>query len=108
MAIDVRALIEDAMLELCNEKPLAKISVGDIQKKSGVSRQTFYNHFRDKNDLIQQIYLDRIITRWKVVDTDLAYYDSLLDVFGRYTRYHQFLKQALSRIVAMSFCEPRS
>ena len=97
MAIDVRALIEDAMLELCNEKPLAKISVGDIQKKSGVSRQTFYNQNKKKNDLIQQIYLDRIITRWKVVDTDLAYYDSLLDVFERYTRYHQFLKQALSQ-----------
>ena len=54
MAIDVKALISDALLELCNEKPLSKISISDIQKKSGVSRQTFYNHFRDKNDLIQQ------------------------------------------------------
>ena len=96
MAIDIRALIEDALLELCNEKPLPKISINDIQKKSGVSRQTFYNYFRDKNDLIQRIYLDRIISRWKSVDSDLEYYDSLLDVFDRYKRYQNFLKQALS------------
>ncbi len=96
MAIDVKALISDALLELCNEKPLSKISISDIQKKSGVSRQTFYNHFRDKNDLIQHIYLDRIISNWKVVSTDLEYYDSLLDVFDRYARYQYFLKQALS------------
>lgn len=97
MAIDVKSLIVDALIELCNEKPLAKISISDIQKKSGVSRQTFYNHFRDKNDLIQYIYLNRIITNWKSADSDLDYCDSLLDVFDRYVKYHTFLKQALSQ-----------
>lgn len=96
MAIDVKALIENATLELCEEKPLAKISINDIQKKSGVSRQTFYNYFRDKNDLIQNIYLDKVITRWHVADTDLEYYNSLLDVFEKYVKYHRFMKQALS------------
>ena len=97
MAIDVRGIIEEAMLALCSEKPLAKISVGDIQKKSSVSRQTFYNHFRDKNDFIHQIYLDRIITNWKSADSDIDYYASLINVFERYARYHNFLKQALSQ-----------
>lgn len=96
MAIDVKALIENATLELCEEKHLSKISINDIQKKSGVSRQTFYNYFRDKNDLIQNIYLDRIITRWHIADTDLEYYNSLLDVFDKYVKYHKFMKQALS------------
>lgn len=32
MAIDIKNLIADALLELCNEKPLAKISIADIQK----------------------------------------------------------------------------
>lgn len=39
----------------------------------GVSRQTFYNHFRDKNDLIPYIYLSRIIVNWRSVDSDLDY-----------------------------------
>ena len=61
LAIDVKALLADALLELCEQKPLSKISVSDIQAQSGVSRQAFYNHFRDKQDLIQYIYLNRII-----------------------------------------------
>lgn len=32
MAIDIKNLIADALLELCNEKPLVKISIADIQK----------------------------------------------------------------------------
>lgn len=32
MAIDIKNLIADTLLELCNEKPLAKISIADIQK----------------------------------------------------------------------------
>lgn len=32
MAIDVKALIENATLELCEEKHLSKISINDIQK----------------------------------------------------------------------------
>ena len=32
MAIDIKNLIADALLELCNEKPLAEISIADIQK----------------------------------------------------------------------------
>ena len=32
MSIDIKNLIADALLELCNEKPLAKISIADIQE----------------------------------------------------------------------------
>ena len=49
------------MLELCTEKPLASITVKDLLKKTGVSRQTFYNRFKDKNDLIQWIYEHKML-----------------------------------------------
>lgn len=97
MAIDVKALLADALLSLCEEKPLSKITVADIQKKSTVSRQAFYNHFKDKNDLIQYIYLNRIIVNWKSTESDLDYYTSLLDLFDRFKKYHNFMKQALSQ-----------
>ena len=95
MAIDVKALLADALLELCEQKPLSKISVSDIQAQSGVSRQAFYNHFRDKQDLIQYIYLNRIIVEWADPDVDFPYYDALLKTFRRYIRYQRFLKQAI-------------
>lgn len=95
MAIDVKALLADALLELCEQKPLSKISVSDILTQSGVSRQAFYNHFRDKQDLIQHIYLSRIIQRWQIPYENFSYYDELLKTFQTYIHYQRFLKQAI-------------
>ena len=41
----------DAFLELNQTTPIDKITIKAILVKSEVSKQTFYNHFLDKNDL---------------------------------------------------------
>lgn len=41
-----------ALEQLLNERPLEKISVKDIAEYSGLSRRSFYNHFKDINDLV--------------------------------------------------------
>lgn len=46
-----------ALLELCKTKPLKKITVGDVLGEAGTARQTFYNHFRDINDLIAYVHI---------------------------------------------------
>lgn len=38
--------IQDAFLELLNEKPLGKITVKDISEKCGVNRNTFITTIR--------------------------------------------------------------
>ena len=45
MAINVKNIIASALLELCETKSLEALTVKQILEKSGVSRQTFYNHF---------------------------------------------------------------
>ncbi|MBQ6934433.1 MAG: TetR/AcrR family transcriptional regulator C-terminal domain-containing protein [Clostridia bacterium] len=45
-----------ALKELLNEKPFAKISVGDICQRCGMNRKSFYYHFRDKYDLVNWIF----------------------------------------------------
>ena len=45
MAIDIKNLIADALLELCNEKPLAKISIADIQKSPAWPVRRFITTF---------------------------------------------------------------
>src|SRR3954467_14080767 len=40
-----------ALVELLVQKPFDKITVQDVLDRAGVSRATFYSHFRDKNDL---------------------------------------------------------
>ena len=47
MAGFTKEIIIQTLLELLNEKPLAKITVKDIVERCGVNRNTFYYHFRD-------------------------------------------------------------
>ncbi len=61
MAIDVKELLSEALLNICHEKSLEFITISKLLRITGVSRQTFYNHFVDKNDLIQYIYNTRIV-----------------------------------------------
>ena len=56
MAIDVSRIFAESLISLSKEKPLSKITVVDIIKRSGAGRQTFYNHFKDKNDLIYFVF----------------------------------------------------
>ena len=46
-----RDRLGDALMGLLVEKPFDQIKVQDVLDRAGVSRSTFYSHFRDKNDL---------------------------------------------------------
>ena len=54
-AITKKALAA-SMKELMEEMPFSKISVGDICEKCGMSRKSFYYHFKDKYDLVDWIF----------------------------------------------------
>jgi AcrR family transcriptional regulator len=46
-----RDALGDALLTLMHEKPFDTITVQDVLDLAGVSRSTFYAHYRDKDDL---------------------------------------------------------
>ena len=43
-------------MKLCVMKPIQQITVEDIVHDCGMSKQTFYNHFKDKFDLMNYVY----------------------------------------------------
>ncbi len=49
--------LELSALELLSQWPINKVTVEDIVQNCSVSKRTFYNHFRDKNDLVSQTYI---------------------------------------------------
>ena len=57
-----KALI-NSLKELCRHKNFDKITVTDITKNSGLNRQTFYYHFRDKYDALNWIYENETFSR---------------------------------------------
>ena len=69
--ITKRALAE-SLKKLLLEKPLDRIPVSDITADCGVSRMTFYYHFKDVYDLIEWTWLqeaERALDGQKTYDT---------------------------------------
>lgn len=54
-----RASLEQALFELTVEKGFSHVTVRDIAERAKVNRSTFYRHYVDKYDLLNQ-YLDQL------------------------------------------------
>lgn len=54
--VNVKQTLADSLIELSYSKPISKITVQNIVDNCHTVRQTFYNHFSDKYDLINWIY----------------------------------------------------
>lgn len=52
----VRDLIASSTLDLLNLKRIDEFCVNDIVRNCGVSKRSFYNHFKDKFDVCNYIY----------------------------------------------------
>lgn len=80
-----KTAMAESMKGLMNEKPFAKISVGDICERCGMNRKTFYYHFKDKYDLVNWIFqtefLEMLMTQnytsgWQLLSDICAYFYS--------------------------------
>ena len=96
MAIDVEALVIDALLVLVEREgvELERVTVKRLLEATGVSRQTFYNHFLDKNDLICKVYEQRMVSAFEGSPRGFAYRDELERAFVRMRAHGEFLRQA--------------
>jgi AcrR family transcriptional regulator len=50
-----RMVLKQSLLELLRERPIEKITVKDICEKADINRGTFYTHFSDPYNLLEQI-----------------------------------------------------
>ena len=73
--------IVNAFKKLAAKKDISEITVVEITNECGLKRQTFYNHFKDKYDLIKWIYTNEVIIKidnsnknWKEKFKDMFYY----------------------------------
>ena len=53
MAIDVKEIIADGLLQLCEETPLEIITIKQLLEVTSVRWLAVYKHFLDENDFIQ-------------------------------------------------------
>ena len=57
LKMDTKQVFADSIVELSKTKPLEKITVQNIVDYCEAGRQTFYNHFKDKEDLIGFVFI---------------------------------------------------
>ena len=89
-----KELFYDAFYNLMKEKPIDQIGVDEISEKAGLSRRTFYRHFKSTEDLLMYVFQ-------RSVDYFTSYYlkkapadfNSLIKAFFEYWNYQgkQFL-----------------
>ncbi len=49
-----RRFLKEALIDLIEVKGFEAITIGNLAEKAGVNRVTFYQHFHDKYDLLEQ------------------------------------------------------
>src|SRR5579884_3682565 len=62
---ETQRLLRETLLQLVEEKGFEQVTIKDITDRAGIDRTTFYLHFTDKRDLIEQ-------TQRQVIDELIA------------------------------------
>ena len=57
---EMKMLLAEALKQCMRKVPLEKITVTQIVRTCGTTRQTFYRHFQDKYDLVHWVF-DQIL-----------------------------------------------
>lgn len=91
--MNIKKAFSSSLLSLLYKKPLSKITIGDLLEDTELSRQTFYNHFLDKNDLIAYVY-DTVIVNEFDGDMSINFKSSLTQTLNSLKKYEAFIEQA--------------
>jgi probable dihydroxyacetone kinase regulator len=89
-----KVIISESLKDVMKRKPLKLISVQDIVDNCGYSRNTFYYHFIDKQDLTNWIYTNEVlrIIRPITIDHPFDYWGEALEaIYDNRTFYENAL-----------------
>lgn len=100
--ITKRALA-DCLKKLMAEKDFNKIRVDDITSSCGLTRQSFYYHFKDKYDLMNWIYYTETVRFMTPYESIEHWADGLTDLCCYMQHNETFYKNALNTVGQNSF-----
>ena len=104
--LKTKRIIENAMVQLLTEQPFDQISTVKLAEKAGISRSSFYTHYKDKYDMIEH-YQSKLFHTFEYIFQKHANYkrDAILEVF-EYLESEPLLASLLSEngTTARAFC----
>ncbi len=91
-----KELLAESVLELSKEKSIDKITIREIVENCGMTSGTFYNHFKDKYDLIAWIYLYQVEEMTlDYLNRKESWYSSLVELLSMLKEDQSFYKNVL-------------
>jgi len=97
--------LANSLKQLMIQKSFSEISVSNIADDCGLTRQTFYYHFKDKYDLMNWIYYTETARIMIASHTSEFWTDSLKDLCYYMQQNKTFYKNALNTTGQNSFPE---
>lgn len=89
-----RYVFAQAIKDLIKMTSLDKITVTDIVIRSGMTRQTFYRHFKDKYDLVNWYFEKLVLKSFRKMGNGCSLYEALYLKFEFIKNEHSFFKEA--------------
>ena len=94
-----------ALKDLMRQRPLNKITVGDICDACDMNRKSFYYHFRDKYDLVNWIFYTEFFGEYQQHEGEWEPVDALLRCCEFFQKNMPFYRAALKQTGQNSFYE---
>lgn len=102
MANFTKLAIEKAFIKLLNERPINQITVRTIVEECGINRNSFYYHFRDIPELVNELIestTDEVLERHKSIDSVEGIVLEFINFASKYKRAFQNVYNSLNREV---------
>jgi AcrR family transcriptional regulator len=91
-----KIMFHQALLELLQEKSFESISISEIVRKTGVNRGTFYFHYEQKDDLLEEI-VKTVLTQMVVAyrKPHKSYQEMTITEISTYPLFEHFIENKL-------------
>ncbi|WP_343208599.1 TetR/AcrR family transcriptional regulator C-terminal domain-containing protein [Anaerolentibacter hominis] len=102
--LTIQAIVQ-AVKTLMRKRPIDRLSISDITRECGLSRNTLYYHFRDKYEIVEWIFEQEIKPVIKPLLTEDTWVESLAVLTDRMKEDQDFYTNAVKNTGANSFVE---
>jgi probable dihydroxyacetone kinase regulator len=92
---DIDKALAESLKQLAKKMPFEKITIRNITDGAGVIRVTFYNHFRDKYDLLESIIRNEVLEPVRVLINDQMYREALTLIFDDLKKDEDFYSRVV-------------
>ncbi len=100
MANFTKKAIKDTFIELLEDHPLSDITVKDLVEKCGINRNSFYYHYHDLPELIEEIVkedAEEIIRKYPSVKSIVECYDAAIEFASQHRRAIMHIYKSVNR-----------